>query len=105
MKGTFRCVLMFACTVILTALFSCTSSQSLPPEPPEQPAHEHGFGEWSVVSEASCTTEGLRERVCACGERQSEVIAMTAHQAGEWHVEASPTCTTSGKQYRECGLS
>lgn len=41
------------------------------PEEPEEPdVHTHNFGEWEVVTEPTCTQEGLRERVCACGEKE-----------------------------------
>jgi len=59
-------------------------------------AHEHVFGEWSVVSEPSCTEDGSRERVCLdCGSKETEAI----HAAG--HVpEAIPaveaSCTETG---------
>ena len=37
--------------------------------------HTHTYGEWTVVKEATETEEGLKERVCACGEKETEVIA------------------------------
>ena len=44
----------------------------------EQP-HEHAFGEWTVTKEATCTEAGSRERVCECGEKETEVIAALGH--------------------------
>ncbi len=37
---------------------------------------EHSFGEWKVVKEATYTEKGLKERVCSCGEKETEEIPM-----------------------------
>ena len=37
--------------------------------------HTHKFGEWSVTERPTSTKEGLQERICSCGERESETIA------------------------------
>ena len=69
------------------------------PTPPDEPdVHTHSFGEWEVVAEPTCTEEGLRERVCACGEKESEEIAALGHTAGETvkENEVAATCTESG---------
>ncbi len=39
--------------------------------------HEHKFGAWVVVKEATATEDGLKERVCACGEKETMVIPAT----------------------------
>ena len=41
--------------------------------------HEHAFGQWTVTKEATCTEDGSRERVCECGEKETEVIAALGH--------------------------
>ena len=41
--------------------------------------HEHAFGEWTVTREVTCTEDGSRERVCECGEKETEVIAALGH--------------------------
>ena len=102
MKRTLRIIGIIAGALLLTALFSCVRPTPTPPEPPEPPVHEHDFGAWTVARESSCSAQGLRERSCACGEKQSEELAMTAHTAGQWQTETTPTCTTKGQQYREC---
>ena len=35
---------------------------------------EHSFGEWSVTKEATATEGGIRESVCICGEKLTQVI-------------------------------
>ena len=42
-----------------------------------EPEHTHSFGEWNVTVEANCIKDGLRERVCECGEKETEVITAT----------------------------
>ena len=63
----------------------------------EQP-HEHAFGEWTVTKEATCTEDGSKERVCECGEKETEVIAALGHTAGEEvkENETDSTCTEAG---------
>ncbi len=60
--------------------------------------HEHAFGEWTVTKEATCTEEGSRERVCECGEKETEVIAALGHSAAEAvkENEKAATCTEAG---------
>ena len=60
--------------------------------------HTHAYGSWVVVDEPTCTEEGLRERTCSCGEKETEKIAALGHTAGEAvkESEKAPTCTTAG---------
>ena len=37
--------------------------------------HTHKFGKWSVTERPTSTKEGLQERICSCGERESKTIA------------------------------
>lgn len=46
---------------------------------PETEAHAHAFGEWLTITEATCSTEGLLERACACGEKETQTVDTTAH--------------------------
>ena len=48
----------------------------------EAPLHEHSFGEWNTVKEASCSEGGSRERVCSCGEKEIQTTAPVAHELG-----------------------
>ena len=89
-------------------------------EPPvEQPTdagtdpapHEHSFGNWTTVKEATCTQKGEQRRVCACGEYQSQSISMIDHVLGEVvvEVEYEPDCSSRGKSYNvtycaTCGM-
>ena len=52
------------------------------------PAKGHAFGEWSNTKEPTCTEKGSKERVCVCGEKETEEIAAKGHTPG-----AAATCT------------
>ena len=66
MKGKFIAVIA-ACAILCMAgaFASCN--------------HEHKFGEWVTVKEATCTKGGVRERTCRCGEREAEAIDALGH--------------------------
>lgn len=66
--------------------------------------HTCTFGEWTVVKEATCTEDGLKERVCTdpnCDEKETEIIP-AAHRLTD--VEAkSATCDKDGHiAYKLC---
>ena len=64
--------------------------------PTVTPVHVHAFGDWTTVREATCVEEGRKERSCACGEKDSEVIPATGHTVvTDPAVDA--TCTKPGK--------
>lgn len=41
--------------------------------------HTHSYGSWSVISNATCTTDGLRSKSCSCGYVITETIPATGH--------------------------
>ncbi len=61
------------------------------------PATDHAWGEWTVVTPATCTTTGLKQRVCANDEThiEQEVIPVTSHNLSVIYA-VEPTCTTEG---------
>ena len=74
-------------------------------------SHVHEFGEWKIVKEANCGETGVKERVCSCGEKETETIpASGKHQyTSEITKEASVseegiktyTCSVCGDSYTE----
>ena len=67
-------------------------------------AHVHSFGDW-VETPATCKEAGKKERVCACGEKESEVLPkLTTHTFGEWEEVDPATCKDPGKKERVCSV-
>ena len=66
--------------------------------------HNHSFGEWVVVKEATETEEGSKERICECGEKETEAITKLehVHSFGEWVVVKEATETEEGTKERTC---
>ncbi len=58
----------------LTEGKKCSVCDTVTKEQETIPAKGHTFGEWTVVKEATEEETGLKERVCACGEKETEVI-------------------------------
>ena len=87
-------------TLLLLFLCSCEEPPPAqePPAPEEAPrACEHIMGEWAVLREADCLTEGERARICQlCLEKETEPIPLAAHTP----VTDEPipsTCTEAGR--------
>lgn len=61
----------------------------------------HAYGEWYVLTEPTCTREGVQARDCVrCGQQETEPIP---HQGHEYVVEVvAPTCTARGYTSHYC---
>lgn len=66
--------------------------------------HTHVYGDWTVLSEPSCTGTGARVRVCECGEENTEEIAAAGHSYGEATVIAEVSCTDDGQTQKTCSV-
>ena len=88
-------LLTMAAAALGLAAFAACKDDETPPPPME---HTHAYSSWVVVDEPTCTEEGLRERTCSCGEKETEAIAALGHTAGEAvkENEKAPTCTEKG---------
>ncbi|MBR6800616.1 MAG: hypothetical protein IKM61_02555 [Eubacteriaceae bacterium] len=72
----------------------------------EESDHEHVYGEWTVVKEASCTASGMEKRTCTCGKDETRTIEKLAHKEEILKaVEANCTSSglTEGKKCSVCG--
>lgn len=48
---------------------------------------KHSFGNWSIVTEATCTESGTKTRSCeVCGETETEMIPSIGHSFSEWTI-------------------
>ena len=66
--------------------------------------HTHTFGNWVVVKEATELEEGLLERTCECGEKETSTIEKLqhAHTFGNWVVVKEATELEEGLKERTC---
>lgn len=73
----------------------------------ESNLHTHSYGEWKVVKDSTCTTNGEEERFCSCGERETRDIDALGHREV---VDSSVTATctldgrTEGKHCSRCNV-
>lgn len=58
--------------------------------------HVCAFGEWTTIADATCTEAGSRERVCTCGEKETETIAALGH---DWKAATCQTPKTCKRCY------
>lgn len=64
-------------TAIVFSLAACGGKDNPPSNEGnnnETPVHTHSFGEWIIVKEATPTQNGLKTRVCECGENDTAEI-------------------------------
>lgn len=69
------------------------------------PEITHTPGEWSILSEATCTAPGKKKLLCAeCGILISnENIAALGHDySGDWIIDEKPTCSENGSKSKHC---
>ena len=71
-------------------------------EESSEEAHTHSFGEWVTSKNATCVEEGTKERLCSCGEKETETIEATGHIEGEWITDAEATCIKEGSKHLVC---
>ena len=55
----------------------------------------HSWGDWSIITDANCTSEGSKTHTCTrCGTTENEVIEALGHSYTS--VVTAPTCTEKG---------
>ena len=72
------------------------------------PATGHSWGAWTTVTSATCTENGLEQRVCAndANHMENRVVEASGH-ASVTDAAVAPTCTetglTAGSHCKDCG--
>ena len=64
--------------------------------------HKHKYGDWVVVTPATCEAKGLQERVCECGDKQSKEIDALGHDWDDGVVTTQATCSVPGQMTFHC---
>jgi len=86
------------CILIVLFLFAACGNQQ---ETTEECLHSYGM--WVIKQEASCSANGVQNRVCEkCGYLESEAIMALPHIESGWIVAQEPTCAEKGSRYKEC---
>lgn len=69
---------LFAGAVLLcVTLFGCSRA----------PAHQHTFGDWTLKESASCSKEGVEERICAeCKVTETRPVATLPHELDTYNI-------------------
>jgi hypothetical protein len=70
------------------------------------PATGHDWGEWSVTTEATCTSEGEETRICNNDKSHTDTRSISvdaeAHDWGEWAETTAATEAAEGVETRVC---
>ena len=66
------------------------------------PVHIHNYGDWVTTKEATCEFEGIKERICSCGEKENESIFAKGHNFSDWMLVKEATCAEEGTEAKIC---
>lgn len=75
-----------------------------PTETQKPATHTHSYGEWKTVTAATCTTSGVKQRSCSCGDIQKETIPVTGKHNYTSKVTTEATCTSNGVKTFTCSM-
>ena len=87
-------ILLFVCVFAFSACDESSTNQT--PNDTSNSTHTHFFEEWIAIKKATCTEDGVNERYCSCGEKQTQTISAYGHAEITDSATAS-TCQTNGK--------
>ncbi|MGN0768606.1 MAG: DUF6273 domain-containing protein, partial [Christensenellales bacterium] len=58
---------------------NATLGQTTSPDISTPTKHIHVYGEWKIITKATCLTSGIKEHTCSCGESETETIPALGH--------------------------
>ena len=93
---TMKKVLGFALILLIVCVFIFSSCDNGDESHKQGTDHVHLFEDWITTKKASCTEDGINERYCACGEKQTQSIAAIGHTE-VIDAAISATCISDGK--------
>ena len=95
MKAKLFSIFMIFCLFIVLGV-SCKQNVN-------EKEKEHTFGEWTVITEPTCTSIGIKKRICSgCGFEETEIIPAEGHNFDDGVITTAPTCTSSGVKTYTC---
>ena len=84
--------------IVLSVLFTICCEQA-----DIEKAHEHTFGNWSVATEPTCTSIGIKKRICSgCGFEETETIPAKGHSFDSGVITKEATCKEDGTRTCTC---
>ena len=97
MNRTVKTLLLLCLSLVLyvALLTSCDENDISATEDSKPNTHKHSFGEWVVAKAATCTEDGVREKTCVCGEKETESVKANGHTE-VIDPEVPATSTTEG---------
>ena len=70
----------------------------------KKPPHVCSFEDINVVSELSCTTDGIVVEKCMCGRQNTDITPALGHSFGEWVTVLETGCANPGLEERICSV-
>lgn len=69
-----------------------------------KPEQLHDFGEWEVLTESTCTKQGIMKRVCKfCNFGQMQQLEYSDHiWNDDWTLDVAPTINSPGSKSHHC---
>ncbi len=97
--------LTFAISALLFCLFVILSGVALTScKTVFTSSHTHEWGEWTVSKDATCASQGQRERVCECGQTDTESLDTVEHTSDEWVIDEQATFRDCGQKHQVCSV-
>ena len=87
MKRLINVMALLICAVFILSSCEITESKE----------HVCEYDEWEEVRRATCTSSGLKERYCSCGEKQSKNISAKGHELNS----SGTRCMNCGERFDE----
>jgi hypothetical protein len=63
----------------------------------ETQAHYHSYTKWQIIDEVGCEKDGLRTRICDCGEVEEQIIPAPGHDWNKADCVTASTCKNCSK--------
>ena len=95
-KKIFLILAILLCLGAVLALIACGT------DTPATPDHTHTYGEWVETTAPTCTTRGIKTRVCDCGHSETQYVDLKDHIYSEWVETLAATCVAEGSHYKTC---
>lgn len=66
--------------------------------------HSHIYSSSTIIKEPTCTEEGIKKYICACGESYTMTLSKTEHVFRYVDVKKNATCTEPGLEWTFCDV-